>query len=511
MKIAIIGANGKAGQLIVKEAQEHGHQVTAIIRDRNKLTNKDNMDILERDLFQLTTKDMQNFDAVVSAFGLPFGGTHAEDAYQKAIEHLIQIFTDIPDVRLLIVGGAASLYTDPKKKSQFLEQIPEEWRAGPADMAKAFAKLKNSDVNWTYFSPAYTFDPDGNRTGSYVLGGDFAITNADNESYISYADYAIAMVDEIENAFHVKTRFTAVSDGKPKAPAPATKNETEYYGIMKKKPVFEGLSQYRPPFNYELSGKQFKLVMDKEKDFYVNFLSGNILEWSVFGDEKIWRENYECAKTSELTYFVNFELTGTALRTNISLVIDIEQRLVTFVRTYTGFHEKFPYLVNSDYDFGAIDLSGYSLPNKRHGFTSDMVGKRIHWHYSPSIEIIHVYYDPHYCRVTFPPNRVLAAPPPESNEDWERFPYDEPAVYIKIKEGIYFVSIIEQNMSRRGLTGNSLLFLMDLVRVHDVGRSFGHAGLKEGHVHPENYMFAAYGDFVYSDGELESKKNVYIE
>jgi hypothetical protein len=88
----------------------------------------------------------------------------------------------------------------------------------------------------------------------------------------------------------------------------------------------------------------------------------------------------------------------------------------------------------------------------------------------------------------------------------EKNPYDEPAWYVKIKENVYLVSVLEQNMARLGNGGNSLLFLIDAERVHDVGRSFGHAGQAPEFV-PENYIFGAYGDFMFSDGVLEAKRN----
>lgn len=520
MKIGVIGANGKAGSLIAQEAMRRGHEVTVIVRDKQKVADKGYAKVLERDLFALGEDDLRNIDAVVCAVSLSLNDDN-DKPYQKAMDHFIRVLKNIPNVRLLVVGGAASLYTDPQKKHPFLEQVPEKWRAVPADMAKAYAKLGESSINWTFFSPAVTFDPKGKRTGKYTIGSDFVITNAANESYISYEDYAIAMVDEIENKFHVRRRFTAVSDSKPEtleaqdkteAPAKTQKTDDGYYGILKKKPEFEGLARYRSPFNYELTGKQFRLAMDKEDDFYVNFLNGSTLEWSKFSDGKITREHYECAKVDELTYFVNFEISNFSPRTNITLVLDMEQRLVTFVRTYTGFHEKYPYLVESDFDFGAIDIPGFPLPEKRHGYTMDLVGKRVLWNYSPKMSIVHVYYSPNYIRVDFPPDRMPPVPTdPELREEMERYPYDEPTTYIKIKEGIYVVSVIEQHRSRRGDTGNSLLFLMDLVRVHDVGRSFGHTPPSSGAIRPENYLFAAYGDFVYSDGIIESKKNVYIE
>lgn len=509
MKIGIIGAYGKSGKLIAQEAIQRGHEVTAIVRDVTKLTGKGFSNVIQSDLFDLKVDDLRNLDVVVCAVSLPSNPDN-DQLYQKAVDHLVALLEQLPGTRLLMVGGAASLHTDPQRQHSFLEAIPEKWRSVPADMAKALEKLKCSDINWTFFSPAVTFDPNGKRTGKYTIGSDYVITNASNESYISYEDYAVAMVDEIENNFHQKRRFTAVCDGKPEVEVKPQDPDKAYYGIMKKKPEYMGLSRYRPPFNFELAGKQYKLVMDKEDDFYVNFLTGNTLEWSKYVGGQIAREYYECAKIDETTYFVNFELTGVSPRTNLTLILDMEQRLVTYVRTYTGFHEKYPYLVESDFDFGAIDIPGYPLPQKRHGYTMDLVGKRAVWYYSVGRGIVHVYYSSKYIRATSPDGQKPFEPAtPEEREEWEKHPYDEPATYIKIKEGIYVVSVIEQRRSRRGDTGNSLLFLMDLIRVHDVGRSFGHTPPSSGAVGPENYLFGAFGDFVYSDGEIESRPSVY--
>lgn len=522
MKIGIIGAYGKAGSLISKEAINRGHEVIAFVRDKKKAADMGFAKVKERDLFSLDDNDVDGLDALVCAVSLP-SSPENDNLYQKAMGHLIDLLKHT-DTRLLVVGGAASLYTDPQRKHPLLESIPEKWRAVPADMAKAFAMLQDSKVNWTFFSPALMFDPKGLRTGKYTVGSDYVITNASNESYISYEDYAVAMVDEIENGFHIRSRFTAVSDSKPEAaaekpaepqekPVAPSVREDGYYGILKKKPQFYGLSRYCPPLNFELAGKQFRLVLDREGDYFVNFLTGTTLEWSKYTDGAIRRERYECLKIDDLTYFVKFELTDYSPRTNISLILDMEQRLLTFVRTYTGFNERYPYLVESDFDFGAINIPGYPLPLKRHGYTTDLVGKRVNWTYGPDMSIVHVYYNPHYIRATFLPGTRMALRPitPEEREERERFPYDEPTTYIKVKEGIYIVSVIEQNRSKRGDTGNTLLFLMDLVHVHDVGMSFGHTPPSSGAIKPENYFFAAYGDFVYSDGVIESQKNIYLE
>jgi hypothetical protein len=317
----------------------------------------------------------------------------------------------------------------------------------------------------------------------------------------------VALVDEAENGFYRGRRFTAVSNRKCGG---------DYHGILPRKPVFEGLSRWRQPFNYELVGKSWRLLMDSDPDYWVSFRSGHELEWGVSGKEtRVY--HYESTKGEEQTYFVNFELQGSSPRAGFTLIVDLEQRLVTLCKTFARFSAKYPTLIDSEYDFGAIVMDGYPIPKKRHARTADLLGKSIHWHYAPDFEIIHTYYSPHHARAVMAPSMLRNMPPPteadlESFELWRENPYDEKAAYIKIKRNVYLVEIIEQHMSFRGLPGNSLLFLMDLERVRDVGRSFGHAGnVGPGNVHdPENYMFAAYGEWVQADEETLHGKSVYI-
>jgi hypothetical protein len=290
--------------------------------------------------------------------------------------------------------------------------------------------------------------------------------------------------------------------------------EKPYYGTLKKRPTYSGLglSRYRQPFNFELAGRSYKLVMDHDDDYTVNFIDGHHLEWADLGKPP-QTYYYECNKVDETSYFVNFELTGSVPRKGYTLILDLEQRLVSLVKSRTRFSKKAPYLVNSDFDFGALEIEGYPLPRLRHGYTADLVGKRIKWTYSPDFVIIHVYYHPHYVRATFPPESIdFALPTQEAKDIWAKNVYDEKATYIKIKKSMYLVELIEQNMAKGGGTGNSLLFLMDTARVHDVGRSFGYTPdpQKPGQVIPENYLFAAYGDFVESDGEIEKAKSIYL-
>ena len=199
-----------------------------------------------------------------------------------------------------------------------------------------------------------------------------------------------------------------------------------------------------------------------------------------------------------MAYFVNFELTGVQPRTNITLLLDTLTRLVTVVTTWAGVKPQYPTLCDDKFEFGAIEADGLPLPNKRHRYTTDLVGKRIHWHYSPEFSIIHVYYHPNFIRATFTPERLAKMPPPtpERRAAWKEHPYDEKATYVKMREGLYIVAFVEQSMARSGGTGNSLLFMMDTDRLHDVGRSFGHAGDYSGPGYkPENYLFGAYGEY----------------
>jgi hypothetical protein len=370
-------------------------------------------------------------------------------------------------------------------------------------MAKCFEALKNSSVKYTFFSPPAKFDPKGLPTRNYTLGTDYLINNEAGESYISYEDYAIAMVDEIEQAKFIRKRFTAIGERK-------VREEPPYYGIRDKAPQYEGLSPSRAPFNYDLVGKNFRLVFDNGKKYFVQFLTGNSLDWAELGTPGSV-EYYECAKGADSVYFVNFEFANLKPRTNFTFIIDVEERLVTLIKTIANYNEQYPYMVDSENFFGAVDIPGFELPAKRHRFTTDLIGKRIHWHYSPTRELIHVYYSADFHRLSYAPSMLKKTAKEELDYMFNRDPYDEKADFIKVKNGLYIFSCMEQNMSKRGMTGNSLIFLIDTNRVQDVGRSFGRSGQFDGKDFiPENYIYGAYGEFVESDGVVESRPNHYL-
>jgi hypothetical protein len=262
------------------------------------------------------------------------------------------------------------------------------------------------------------------------------------------------------------------------------------------------MSGNRSPLNYELAGKVFRLILDDGRDINLSFSSGDHLIWAEKGKTP-QGEYYEAAKIDEITYFVNFEFTNIKPRTNLTVILDLEQSLTTVVTTITRYDPKCPNLCDTRFHFGYISIPGIAAPKKRHEYTRDLLGKRICWNYSPFMQIVHVYYSTDYVRITVPND----PPTPMGQailDELERAPYDEKAYFVKIKENVYLVSALEQVISRRGGGGNSLVFLIDTERVHDVGRSFGVTG-QSPDFPAENYIFGAYGDFVYSDGRLESK------
>lgn len=196
--------------MLAAEALRQGHDVAGIVRFVNRVKDS-RIHVLESDLFEISRNTVKEFDVVINAFRAPSG---KEEQRLTSVEHLIAVFEDLPDVRFMMVGGAGSLYIDPEKKVQLYTtpDFPADFLPTASSMAKAFRLLEESRVNWTYMSPAIEFDYEGKRTGHYTLGRDHVITNAAGKSYISYADYALAMIDEVRNRAFIWQRFTAVSE-----------------------------------------------------------------------------------------------------------------------------------------------------------------------------------------------------------------------------------------------------------------------------------------------------------
>ena len=207
MKIAVVCANGKAGKLIVKEAVGRGLDVTAIVRGENRSAAKQ---VIVKDLFDLTAADLKGYDVVVDAFGAWTPDVLPQ--HSASLKHLCDILSGT-EVRLLVVGGAGSLYVNPEHTVRVMDgpDFPEMFKPLANAQGKALAELRQrSDVKWTFISPACDFQAEGARSGRYLLGGEELMLNARGESIISYTDYAIAMVDEATCGNHIRQRISVV-------------------------------------------------------------------------------------------------------------------------------------------------------------------------------------------------------------------------------------------------------------------------------------------------------------
>lgn len=208
-KIAVVCAAGKEGRLLVEEAVARGHEVTGFVRSENQAVNPAAKKVV-KDLFDITAADLAGFDVVIDAFGAWTPETLP--LHKTSLMHLCDALSG-SKTRLLVVGGAGSLYVNKEHTLQVkdLDSFPEVFKPLANNMGEALEALRGrGDVNWTYLSPAGDFVSGGERTGEYLLGGEEYFVNGKGESRISYADYAIAMIDEAESAAHVKQRFSVI-------------------------------------------------------------------------------------------------------------------------------------------------------------------------------------------------------------------------------------------------------------------------------------------------------------
>ena len=210
MKITIVCAAGKQGSKLVQEALSRGHEVTAVVRPTDKAPA--GAKVITKDLFDLTLNDLKDSDVVIDAFGAWTEDTLPQ--HSTSLKHLCDILSGT-NIRLLVVGGAGSLYINPEHTVCVSDgpDFPDIFKPLAAAMAKALSELRQrNDIKWTYLSPAGDFQAEGVRTGKYILGGEELTLNSKGESVISYADYAIAMIDEAENGNHIQQRFSVVSE-----------------------------------------------------------------------------------------------------------------------------------------------------------------------------------------------------------------------------------------------------------------------------------------------------------
>ena len=200
MNIAHIGATGNVGSKIREELLRRGHTVTAVSRNPDKAPAAKNLTTVQGDITspEALAPLLEGHDAIISS--APF--------LPGSSRQLLEAVTRSGVKRYIAVGGAGSREIAPGKLLMDSPGIPPEWLPAIKEGWEMLKLLRaTSQLDWTFFSPAALIGP-GERTGKFRLGGDQLITAADGKSSISYDDYAIALVDELETPRHIRQRFT---------------------------------------------------------------------------------------------------------------------------------------------------------------------------------------------------------------------------------------------------------------------------------------------------------------
>ena len=281
--------------------------------------------------------------------------------------------------------------------------------------------------------------------------------------------------------------------------------------MPEQKKTFTGLSQYKIAFCYELAGKKFHIVMDNGTEYLMDFADESTVLIAEEGKQAVY-ENYECLKGDDRTYLVRWAPKKHEGKINRALVLDLRQNLVTYVNFETGYDPEYPRLIRVIPYFGAIKVPGEPLPTIRHHLSARMAGRHIKWHYTPGMNLQHIYYSPIAVRASSGPEQTyeeamrsrlekqFASDDPEvvrqaeetfarmmKRQEWYPF-YEEPCFHIWISEGMNLFCFIEENMIRRSPSksdgGGGILLLQDIDRCVDVGLSFNA---------DEFYMVSAFG------------------
>jgi uncharacterized protein len=210
MKIAIIGANGKIGSRITEEALNRGHSVTGIARHPEMGVQNDRVKWVKANALdsKLLAATISGQDAIISAFGIDWSRPETYPLFTDMSHSLLGAAKEAGVKRLLVVGGAGSLEIAPGVQLVDTAGFPETWRLGADEQRKSLNIFYGETVlEWTFFSPAIMIEP-GPRTGKFRLGKDNPVFDEKGNSDISYDDYAMAMIDELENPRFIRQRFT---------------------------------------------------------------------------------------------------------------------------------------------------------------------------------------------------------------------------------------------------------------------------------------------------------------
>ena len=210
--VLLIGATGFVGSAVLNELVSRGHKVTAVVRNIEKLAKSDLVDAVKEDVTNVDAiaKLAEGKDAIISAYNPGWTNPDIETLITENYPKILEAAKKSGVERLLIVGGAGTLFCAPGLRVVDSGAIPEEIMGGVRPLGDFYLNtlMNENDIDWVFFSPAGVFDQEGKKTGNYRLGKDDLIVDAEGNSHISVQDYADAMVNELEKPAHHKERFT---------------------------------------------------------------------------------------------------------------------------------------------------------------------------------------------------------------------------------------------------------------------------------------------------------------
>ena len=214
MKIVVIGATGFVGQNLVEELSIRGHQILAISKDASSVLKEENIKAINIDVNDTTSLAalLKGNDVVISAFNAGWTNPNLYNDFLIGSKNIQQAVKEASVNRLIVIGGAGSLFIAPNIQVVDTPDFPKEYHAG-ASAAREYLNIikEEKELNWTFFSPALEMHPGitTGRTGNYRLGLDNPVFNAEGRSSLSVQDVALVIADEVENPKHSQVRFTA--------------------------------------------------------------------------------------------------------------------------------------------------------------------------------------------------------------------------------------------------------------------------------------------------------------
>ncbi|WP_278671461.1 NAD(P)-dependent oxidoreductase [Leyella stercorea] len=210
--VLLIGATGFVGSAVLNELVSRGHKVTAVARNVEKVAKSELLDVVKEDVANVDAiaKLAEGKDAIISAYNPGWTNPDIATLISENYPKILSAAKKSGVKRLLIVGGAGTLFCAPGLRVVDSGAIPEEIMGGVRPLGDFYLNtlMNENDIDWVFFSPAGVFDQQGKKTGNYRLGKDDLIVDAEGNSHISVQDYADAMVNELEKPAHHKERFT---------------------------------------------------------------------------------------------------------------------------------------------------------------------------------------------------------------------------------------------------------------------------------------------------------------